>query len=165
MYYQCLNKELKVNFLSLFILVLSSLNIVEAKSTPAFEDYNVTNVYKGPVHELVLTDAEKNYIYGEYLHAAQNAKKVNFSGHYVFFTYGCGGGALCSSFLDAKTGHLLDTGTDAYDMEYWKGSETKPNSSLLIISGKTVDEKESATKYFILKDNSLNLLESKKYKN
>ncbi|MNE50015.1 hypothetical protein D3C80_1445720 [compost metagenome] len=80
---------------------------------------------------------------------------MNFAGHYILFVYGCGGGALCAGVKDALNGHLLDTGTDAYDSDSWEGATFKTNSSLLIMAGRSFDSKKSRDDYYKLERDNL----------
>lgn len=149
-----------MRFLVFFILFFS--NALYAQNAPKFTDYSVKEIYTGPVAQLHLSDSQKNYVYGEYLHAAESANTVNYGGHYILFIYGCGGGALCAGIKDAKSGILLDTGTDAYDSAHWHGASFKIDSFLLKISGKTFDEKYSSNDFFILEKNQLKKIHTQK---
>jgi len=142
-----------MRYLTCFLFFFCSL--LHAQNEPVFTDYIVKEIYNGPVAPLHLSDSQKNYVYGEYLNAAETANSVNYSGHYILFIYGCGGGALCTGVKDAKSGLLLDTGTDAYNSAFWHGATFKKDSCLLKISGKTFDEKDIGIDFFVLKNNEL----------
>ncbi|EPR9082510.1 hypothetical protein ACU9CW_003072 [Cronobacter dublinensis] len=137
-------------------------NTLYAQSVPKFDNYSIKDVYRGPVAPLRLSDDQKNHLYGEYLYAAENSNKVNYAGHYILFIYGCGGGALCAGVKDAKNGHLLETGTDAYDASFWNGATFKINSSLLEISGKTFENNFTATDFFVFEKDELKKIHSQK---
>jgi len=71
-------------------------------ATPKFEDYAVKEQYKGKVAQPVLrTKSDREFR----TRLREGAKeKVNFAGHYVLITWGCGGGCVMGAALDAKTG-------------------------------------------------------------
>lgn len=118
-----------------FVLLFSGLAF---PAVPKFENYIVTDVYTGRVSSLQESSSGSN-VWDEYRNQASHSK-VNFAGHYIVFTGGCGGGAICGEVFDAKTGKIVSSLPDEYllsqddvlDIFY------KENSRLIEISGTPV---------------------------
>ncbi|MGF6150727.1 hypothetical protein [Pseudomonas fluorescens] len=111
-------------------------------ATLRFEDYKVEEVFHGEHHELVTQDGvDESWLAGR-----RDAIKrpVNFAGHYVVYTNGCGGGSVCGEILDVKTGEVVASFPNAY---YVIGEDGKapfaavynPDSRLLLIIGVAAD--------------------------
>lgn len=139
----------------LFILLLGlGASISYAESQLSLSDFSVQDLYKGPVnHSEDTKNLSPNFVW-EY----KNAKKVNFAGHYVLFTFGSGGGSLGYGLLDAKSGMLVTSEIPNYYAEELDNDEFNINSSLVIIKGQTLDDDERSIKYFSLKDGVLKLI-------
>jgi hypothetical protein len=86
-------------------------NKTETKSLPKltypFEDYPVTEIYKGKVAPLKLTRKEKESVFGEKLqYTIENYPEIDFAGHYIVTTWSCGMWCDWSAIIDAKTGKV-----------------------------------------------------------
>jgi hypothetical protein len=117
------------------------VSVLAFPAVPKFENYIVTDVYTGRVSSLQESSSGSN-VWDEYRNQASHSK-VNFTGHYIVFTGGCGGGAICGEVFDAKTGKIVsslpdeyllpqDAEDDVFDIFY------KENSRLIEISGTPV---------------------------
>lgn len=137
---------------------------------PKFEDYKVDSIFAGPNHELDVPDqGEDNW---KTYRANAIKRKVNFAGHYIVFTGGCGGGAICGEILDAQTGKIVEGFPNAYELDSPDGSYYdagfRPDSRLLVISGTAADPEkdqngkvlppQNRTRYFELKNQKLLLI-------
>lgn len=71
-------------------------------------------------------------------------QKINFAGHYVIFTAGCGGGAICGEVFDVISGKIVSTLPDEYIENDNPDSVFdiyfKPNSSILEVSGLSAND-------------------------
>lgn len=137
---------------------------------PQFDDYKVNSVFAGPNHALDVTD-QGDDSWTAYRKRAI-ARNVNFAGHYIVYTGGCGGGAICGEILDAKTGKIIDGFPNAYELESPDGSyydaKFHPESRLLVISGIAADAEKDMSgnllpninriRYFEFTDNKLVLI-------
>ncbi|MPR00765.1 hypothetical protein F0169_00980 [Pseudomonas sp. MAFF 212408] len=107
----------------------------------AFDSYKVSEVYRG-AHKLKAgAQGDKNLE-----EVRKNALKVpvNFAGHYVIYTTGCGGSTLCGEILDVKTGEVVESFPNAYYIDGEDGTApfsaaSEPDSRLLIITGVAAD--------------------------
>ncbi len=139
----------------LFILLMFSSIAVFAE-TPKFNDFSTMDIYVGHVSSLKEpSSGSKNW---DAYRVEASHQKVNFAGHYIVFTGGCGGGAICGEVLDAKTGkivaslpeqYLISTDEDTgFDIFY------KINSRLIEISGiSSSSHNKYSTKYYELINN------------
>ena len=158
------------HLMAILTLYSQTLSVSALAMELKLENYKVDSVFTGPNHELDVPDqGEDNWkIY------RTNAikRKVNFAGHYIVFTGGCGGGAICGEILDAKTGKLVTGYPNAYELDSPDGSyydaEFRPGSRLLVITGTAADPekdqngkvlpRQNRTRYFELKDQKLRLI-------
>lgn len=125
------------------LLVFSLLMPYISHGAPIdFESYKVNEVYSGEYHSLV-SAGQVDRKWAESRKSAMDGP-VNFAGHYVIHTDGCGGGAICGEILDVKTGKVVESFPNAY---YIIGNDdsapfaivSKPDSRLLIVIGVTAD--------------------------
>ncbi|HMV46348.1 MAG TPA: hypothetical protein PLD20_33270 [Blastocatellia bacterium] len=110
---------------------------------PKFKDYPVTEVYHGPVAQLVLT--KDDLMFRTRLKEAAK-EKPNFAGNYILTFWGCGTECVMGAMIDAKTGKvywlpssLCCWGTLVDDK--FSPIEYRLNSKLLVLSGER-NEKE-----------------------
>ncbi|WP_371369511.1 hypothetical protein ACA097_07695 [Pseudomonas sp. QL9] len=128
---------------------------------PKFQDYKVDCVFAGPNHGLDVS-AQSDDIWGEYRRSAIK-RKVNFAGHYIIFTGGCGGGAICGEILDAMTGRVVAGFPNAYELDSADGgyydAEYHPDSRLLEISGKAANSERDRFGKVLLAKNRIRYFE------
>jgi hypothetical protein len=100
------------------------------------------------------------------------AKGVNFAGHYVVATWGCGADCVSLAIIDARTGHVyfsrsvLSVGGFGYSPDEDR-FQFRSNSRLLIVVGAPNDEGYVGRYYYLWKNNRLRLLravEDRNYK-
>lgn len=152
----------------LFAIQLISLSSFAVE--PRFEDYKVEQIFQGKNHELVVEDDNDDNWSLYRKHVIR--KPVNFAGHYIVYTGGCGSGAICGEILDAKTGKIAASFPNAYEIDSTDGSyyeaSFRLDSRLIVISGVAADPEigldgatlpsVNRTRYFELKDNELILI-------
>jgi hypothetical protein len=76
------------------------------KKHPEFKDYSAAQIFNGTLHPAILTThIEKNHrtVIREALE-----KGVNFAGHYVLVSWGCGAGCKQFVIVDSVTGKVYD---------------------------------------------------------
>lgn len=153
-----------------FVLCSQALGVNASAIGPKFEEYKVGSIFAGPNHALDVADQSDD----NWKTYRSNAikRKVNFAGHYIVYTGGCGGGAICGEIIDAKTGRIVSGFPNAYELESPDGSFYDAlfhlSSRLLVISGKAADpEKDQRGKvlpaqnrirYFEFTENKLVLI-------
>jgi hypothetical protein len=71
---------------------------------PPFEDYPVTNIYKGKFAPLKYQDDEFEYKFR--LQWALENQEVDFAGHYIVASWSCGMWCSVNAFIDVKTGKV-----------------------------------------------------------
>lgn len=162
--------QFRKSLLAALAFCLPVLNACADTADPQFEDYKVGSNFAGPNHALDATNPSDDR-WATYRNNAIK-RKVNFAGHYIVYTGGCGGGAICGEILDAKTGKIVSCFPNAYELESPDGSNYdamfRPESHLLVISGIAADPEkdqngkvlpaQSHTRYFEFTDNELMLI-------
>jgi hypothetical protein len=116
---------------------------------PQFEEYPAGGTYAGKHHAPVLTKESRQYR----TRLREGAKeKVNFAGHYVFTTWGCGTECITGAAIDVKTGKVFllpfnlccwGDGNDPFDI--------RPDSRLAAFLGQR-NEKGPGTWYYRIDD-------------
>jgi hypothetical protein len=150
------------NILMLVLLIFSQ-GVFSA--IPKFNDFSVENIYIGNVSPLKEpSSGSENW---DAYRVTASHQKVNFAGHYIVFTGGCGGGAICGEVLDVKTGKVVATLPDQYVNSTDEDNEFdifyKVNSRLIEISGvSSLSNNEYITKYYEFKNDKFeNILTDK----
>jgi len=162
--------KFRKSLLTALAFCIPVLSACAGTTEPQFEDYKVDSIFAGPNHALDVADQSDD----KWTTYRSNAikRKVNFAGHYIVYTGGCGGGAICGEILDAKTGKIISGFPNAYELESPDGSYYdagfRPDSRLLVISGIAADPEkdqngkvlpaQSRTRYFEFTDNELVLI-------
>ncbi|MGL4768397.1 MAG: hypothetical protein ACRCV6_10025 [Formosimonas sp.] len=124
----------------LSLLLWVSLSALAQEQLPRFEDYPVAAVYTGKHHAAVITKA--NRIMRTRLRQAAQ-EPVNFAGHYVLWSYGCGTNCLVNSIVDVKTGlefpDEVPTLSSCHNEDWTQIADydivARPNSRLLVVIG------------------------------
>jgi len=85
---------------------------------------------------------------------------VNFAGHYVVASWGCGTACLTTAIIDARTGIVFwPRDISAINAYFDDPIQYKVNSRLLILSEPTQDERRKVS-YYEWKNNLLHLIHS-----
>ncbi len=91
-------------------LVLVILGLIagapSAQTLPQFSDYPAGRVYRGRVAPLVESSSPNARMYRTMTRRAM-AAGVNFAGHYVVATWGCGTECMGGQIVDARTGRVV----------------------------------------------------------
>jgi len=142
-------------------LLMSRCGIAQPKPPPGFEAYPVHEQFLGKPASPKLTERRARMFRTTL--REQAAKGVNFAGHYIAVTWGCGSDCWSLAIIDARTGHvyftpsLLNVGGFGYS-----GDEIRvqfcSNSRLLIAVGAPNDKGYVGRYYYLWKKNRLRLL-------
>lgn len=140
------------------------MTLAHAKNNvPQFADYPIKSVYTGKAAQLDLSDGSARMFRTRLRDALK--EKPDFAGEYVTTMWGCGASCRMYSFVNKRTGKLLQAGfggeENAEDVV-----ATRPNSKLLV----TQEENRNAdyeivnltTRFYILENGKLKLLKSMK---
>ncbi|WP_407364579.1 hypothetical protein HKW97_24380 (plasmid) [Pseudomonas luteola] len=162
--------EYRLSTLTFLAIITSSFSNNLLADQLSFDDFKTKPMYNGVNHEFIETDRASQW--NNYRKAAAK-QAVNFSGHYVLFTNGCGGGAICGEVIDVQKGKVVASLPNAYQMETADGEsffniDFKPNSRLLIITGTTADPEhglqneplpyKDRTRYYTFENNIFKLV-------
>jgi hypothetical protein len=159
-------------FLQIFILLLTLVEGVSAQQQypPRFEDLPVIEKYRGKPAPVKLT-SQRAKTFRTMIR--DNTKQgVNFAGHYIAATWGCGSDCWSFAIIDARTGidylppSLLWVGGFGYSPGQDR-IQFRKNSRLLVAVGALNDKGSVGKYYFLWKDNRLRLIRAiadKEYK-
>lgn len=120
-----------------------------AGSLPGFADCPVAVAAKhGPVPRLTFTDAQARRYSSVIRDAARGP--VNFAGHYILATWGCGAGCVMAAAIDVKTGRVTSL---PFTVSDWPIDVTEPlayraDSCLLIVRGSRNESAEHGTYHY-----------------
>jgi hypothetical protein len=144
------------------IAALAALVILPSSQSaelPSFQDYRVSNVYRGEAKPPDFGDPD------QYSRCFQNPtdyahERVNFAGHFVIGTCTCGSGCHYLFMWDALNGKFYrrfpfgpinigpyGVGTDLPAIEY-SGEQHVPDSALLIVDGCIEGTCDCGTRYY-----------------
>jgi hypothetical protein len=161
-----------VTFIAVLILFVTNCFGQRSKKDPLFEDFSVT-VFQDKVASVKLQSHPKAKTYRTMLRLYVK-DGVNFAGHYIIGTWGCGSNCLTIAIIDGKTGNVFfpsEFFNFGQGFEFKEGNEEstlqfKPNSNLIIAEGILGFETDASAKagkyYFVWKDNHLQLVYKEK---
>lgn len=135
----------------LLLLFRTGLFAVEQQKAPAFQDYPVSDTFRG---KPVPADPTSAFAHRYRTVIREGARKgPNFSGHYTVVIWGCGTSCAQFAIVDANTGHTCDPpyfgitwGDEQGFLKQW-GLHYQLNSSLFIADG-CPEEKNCAAPYY-----------------
>ena len=88
----------------------------ENKANPKFANFPA-RLYDGKVHDPILSTNHQRMFRTRIQEAAKDG--VNFAGHYVVASWGCGTGCTQFVVLDAITGAVAEPPFESVDFHYW----------------------------------------------
>jgi hypothetical protein len=125
--------------LSKALVLLCVVSFSAIAEVPLFSQYKIKEIYEGGTHSLVNKDAGSHW---DDIRKDAVKGSVNFAGHYIVYTGGCGGSSICGEVIDAKTGEMVKSLPNAYKGEDEETGEPFDleyhiDSSLIVIMGVT----------------------------
>ncbi len=147
-------------FLCVFAL-LSSARRTSAQSTNSspldlFSKYQVRSTFKGKPAPPILSLPDAHEFRTRIREGV--AKGVVFAGHYEVAVWGCGSGCLTFAVIDAFTGKVtFFPATVSQNREAGERLTYKRNSKAIHIIG-SLNEKDSADRWYVWDGNSFNLI-------
>lgn len=124
-----------------------------------FDEYKVAVATKKKSAGLKVTAAEASPYTSQLQSAAR--QPINFAGHYVLATWGCGSGCVMGGAIDTMTGHVVML---PFSVSNWPIQVVEPlafqkDSALLIIQGSR-NEQGSGIHYYQFDGSQFNLLKT-----
>ncbi|HEX8650281.1 MAG TPA: hypothetical protein VF708_05540 [Pyrinomonadaceae bacterium] len=145
----------------ILVLIFSASGLLaQQKSLPSFEDYPVKENFRGKSAPVKLTSRRARTF--RTMLRENAGKEVNFAGHYIAATWGCGSSCWSFAIIDARTGQvyfipsLLNVGGFGYSEEDL--IQFHKDSRLLIVVGVPNDEGYVGRYYYVWKNNRLKLI-------
>ena len=129
------------------LLACALSGAARAAETPRFEDFVAAVEKVEHPAALRLSDARSRHYKSQLGEAADH--DVNFAGHYVLASWGCGASCVMSAAVDVKTGAVawLPFTLCCWPLEIEEPLEFKPDSRLLIVHGSR-NEKGGGTYFY-----------------
>ena len=146
--------------LTIFLLI-SPGGLSQSKPLPRFDAYPVHEQFLGKPASLKLTESRARMF--RTMLRQNAAKGVNFAGHYVAATWGCGADCVSFAIIDARTGHvyfipsLLSVGGFGYSPDADR-IQFRVDSRLLVAVGAPNDKGYVGKYYYLWKSNRLRLV-------
>ncbi len=122
---------------------------VRSQRFPTFEDYPTTVQAKHTTPRIQFADAGGR----QYRTVIRGAAKgpIDFAGHYILATWGCGSGCVMAAAIDAESGRVTSL---PFTVSDWPLNVSEPlgykaDSSLLIVRGRRNESAEHGTYYYV----------------
>ncbi|OTG95522.1 hypothetical protein [Acinetobacter sp. ANC 3832] len=156
--------KLLIKMLFVITTIFIIIPLSNAKNTvPQFSEYPVKSVYTGTTARLDISDPDARMFRTRLNDALQ--QKADFAGEYVTTMWGCGASCRMYSFVNKRTGKLLQAGFGGEE-----NSEdviaTNPWSRLLVTQEEHMDQNyavESLTvRFYVLENGELKLIKTTK---
>lgn len=149
--------------ITIIFLIFSIFSFAHAKDAiPQFSEYPV-NVYTGKTAKLDISDPDARMFRTRLSEALK--EPVDFAGEYVIATWGCGAMCRSYSFINKKTGKLLQDGFGGEEQQE-DVVGAKPNSRLIItneeVRNSDYEVKSIAIRFYILEKGKFKLLKTLK---
>lgn len=123
-------------------------NAAYAQHVPTFDDCSVTIEHKRTTPRVRFSDAVER----QYQTVIRDAAKgpIDFAGHYILATWGCGSSCVMAAAIDAKTGRVTSL---PFTVSDWPLEVTEPlsyhaTSCLLVVRGSRNESAEHGTYYY-----------------
>jgi len=134
----------------------------DADKTPRFQDFAVTNIFKGKPAAVDLSSHPQASRYRTELRR-QAAKGPNFAGHYKIAIWGYGSSCAAFAIVDSQTGRVyFPPELPFVTWTGWKGTnrglEYRIDSALLVLHGSPEEKPQIGTFYYVWKTNALRLV-------
>jgi hypothetical protein len=142
-----------IQFVStLLFCTLALTALAGTKAKPKFEDYAVTDIYKGKPTKVVLSSPNAKS-YRTILREAATGP-VTFAGEHVLAVFGCGTGCIYGAAVNLRTGRVvfLPGSVSAW---YGEGDrlEYRANSRLLVAKGEINESGQTGHHYYVFTGN------------
>ncbi|GJI88145.1 MULTISPECIES: hypothetical protein [Duganella] len=127
-------------------------------SPPQFSSHQVSDIYSGPTAKPRLL-TKKDREFGSRLREAA-AQHVNFAGHFVVATWGCGASCVMGAILDARSGKVtwLPFIICCGDYDSAMPVDFRPDSALIVFKGMRNEQGPGGTYYYVYERDKLKLL-------
>ena len=155
------SRHMRTILQTIIVVILFVPAVIPAAQKPVlpFEDYRVSETFEGKPAPVKLSSSRAR-MFRTMLR--MNAEKgVNFAGHYIVATWGCGSDCQSLAIIDARTGNVYFTpsvllvGGQLYQEEDLL--QFRKDSRLLIVAGARNDE-GSGRYFYVWRNNQLKLI-------
>ena len=141
------------------LIAVAFISSVEAGQSPRFQDFAVTNVFKGKPAAVDLSSHPEARMYRTQLRR-QAAEGPDFAGHYKIAIWGCGSSCAAFAIVDSESGRVYFCPELSYVT--WTGYEGtnfglryRIDSRLLVLHGSPEEQPQIGTFYYVWQTNTL----------
>ena len=151
-----------------FVAIILALTAIVAGAfaggdkAPRYQDFAVTNIFKGKPAEVDLSSHPQARSYRTEL-KRQAARGPDFAGHYKIAIWGCGTACAAFAIVDSQTGHVYFLPELPYvtftDWDYTNSDlQFHIDSRLLVLHGSPKEQPKVGTFYYVWQTNTLRLI-------
>jgi hypothetical protein len=144
------------------VILMAIASSAEAGQSPRFQDFAVTNIFKGKPAVVDLSNNPQARLYRTQLRR-QAVEGPDFAGHYKIAIWGCGSSCAAFAIVDSQTGRVYFPPELPYVT--WTGYEGtsfglqyRIDSSLLVLHGSPEEKPQIGTFYYVWQTNVLRLV-------
>jgi hypothetical protein len=135
-----------------------------ADRAPSFQNFAVTNVFRGKPAEVDLSSHPRARLFRTQLRL-QTAEGANFAGHYRLAQWGRGSSCAEFAIVDCKTGKVYFSPELPFvTWVGWEGADDglhfRLDSRLIILKGSPLEEPKKGTFYLLWENDKLKLIRS-----
>lgn len=152
-------KLAKMAALAVVVTLVFSLGPAEparSGTVPKFRDYPVASIYHGPVAKPDFKADPAARTFRTRIRDAARNGRVNFAGHFILTTWGCGTTCIHGAVIDAISGaaYLLPYTICCHRAFHLGFSpiELRPSSRLIVFAGLLNEEGEMGAHFFEFRD-------------
>lgn len=142
------------------VLLMVTVSVVHADArTPGFADFPVGEVYAGRPAKVRLVSPQDRQFATRIREASR--QKVNFAGHFILASWGCGASCLLTVVIDAKTGTVvwLPFTVCCWDADVDEPVAFRRNSRLIVVHGSR-NETGGGTYYYVFEQGQFVLVKA-----
>ena len=143
---------------TLISLAISATSGAASASPPRFSTHQASDIYSGPTSEPKLL-TKKDREFATRLREAAT-QRVNFAGHYVIATWGCGASCVMGAIMDARNGKVawLPFTICCGDYDGAGPVDFRPDSTLIVFNGMRNEQHPGGTYYYVYEGDRLKLV-------
>jgi hypothetical protein len=136
-------------------------SVLAGSDVPAFEDCQIAvTTFQKKAHLKLKLSTHESLQYASMLRTSAK-QPVNFAGHYILASWGCGVSCIMGGAIDIKSGHvaMLPFTVTNWPLNITEPLSYKKDSCLLVVHGSR-DEKDQGIYYYRFEDDKFNFIKA-----
>src|ERR1700690_2174595 len=162
----CLASHIMRTFVCIIavLIAVAFCSSAEPDKSPSYQDYAVTDIFKGKPATVDLSSNPQARLYRTELRR-QAAEGPNFAGHYKIAIWGCGSSCQQFAIVDSQTGRVyFPPELSSVTYVNWHGDDVglqfRLDSRLLVVHSSPEEQPKVGTFYYVWQTNTLRLIRS-----